>query len=191
LTSGEHCYIDTAGNVIAQWQRELPSEHHYQALLRGNYIGMCATVVFRRSILQSVGGFDSLRACEDYDLYLRIARQHPLDTHPALVAEYRKHDSNMSRDPVFMLTMALTVLARERPFVKKSGFRSDFNQGVRFWEDFYGPAIRRQFNAGSPSSLRAVAKLLVWLSVRYPATAARLGKLLATRKADVGQALVG
>jgi len=185
LTSGEHCYIDIAGDVIAQWQRQLPAEHHYQALLRGNYIGMCATVVFRRSMLESVGGFDhSLRACEDSDLYLRIAREHPIDTHPALVAEYRRHDSNMSGDPVLMLTMALTVLARELPVAAERGFRSDFDKGVHFWEDFYGPAISRQFSARSLSGLTGVARLLGWLTFRYPASALRLVKLLAARRGD-------
>ena len=47
----------------------------YLGLLRKNQICMHSIVMFRRRALEPVGGYDtSLPACEDYDLYLRIAR---------------------------------------------------------------------------------------------------------------------
>ena len=64
----------------------------YASFLRGNYIGMHATVAYRRAVIEAEGGFNpSLPACEDYDLYLRIARKHPVSVHDHLVAEYRQH----------------------------------------------------------------------------------------------------
>jgi len=139
FTSGDHRYIDIDGRVVQEWSRPFPSADHYQALLRGNYIGMGATVMFRRAVVEQVGGFDpSLAACEDYDLYLRISRSHPVDTHQALVAEYRRHSNNMSADPGLMLRLTLTVLKRQEPFANAPEQRAALEAGIRYWEDFYG-----------------------------------------------------
>src|SRR5215203_2679377 len=48
-------------------------------LLQGNHMVVHATVLYRRWVLDTVGGFDSLvDAAEDDDLYLRIARECPV-----------------------------------------------------------------------------------------------------------------
>ena len=88
-------------------------------MLRFNYIGMLATVMYRRSVLEVVKGFDtSVAACEDYDLYLRITRLHPIIWHGNVVAEYRQHGSNISSDPELMLKSSLKVLRRQWKFVR-------------------------------------------------------------------------
>ena len=58
--------------------RYIPLDHDlYAALLRGNHIAMHATVIYRRSILDSTGGFDvSLPACEDYDQQYNLKSLH-------------------------------------------------------------------------------------------------------------------
>lgn len=87
----------------------------YTDLLSGNCIGMHATVLYRRDVLMTIGGFDEgLRRCEDYDLYLRIARTYPIASHPEIIAEYRWHGHNMSRDAEEMLQAALAVHGRHR-----------------------------------------------------------------------------
>ena len=114
LASGEHRYIKDDGTILQEWKRVMPGSNHFEALLRGNYIGMIAAVIFRRSAIESVGAFDtSLNACEDYDLYLRIAAQFPISAHDRVVAEYRRHDGAMSNDPARMLHAAVTVLKRQ------------------------------------------------------------------------------
>src|SRR5215218_8479223 len=71
----------------------------YVSLLQRNHIEMHATVMYRKAVLEVVGDFDhSVNPCADYDLYLRIARQHPICSYGAIVAEYRQHGANMSRD---------------------------------------------------------------------------------------------
>lgn len=88
----------------------------HNALLRGNHIGMPATVLYDRAMLQSVGGFDpTLRRCEDYELYLRVTRSHRIASHRSVVALYRLHGSNMSLDAVEMLAWHRRVLERHRP----------------------------------------------------------------------------
>jgi hypothetical protein len=64
-------------------------------------------------ILIARGFKERLRACEDYDLYLRLVREHSVQAYPGVVAEYRHHDHNMSRDYAFMLRSVLGVLKEE------------------------------------------------------------------------------
>src|SRR5262249_43770599 len=55
----------------------------FASFLRENLIGMHATVLYRRGPLEIVGGFrEALGACEDYDLYLRLAQRFPIACGP-------------------------------------------------------------------------------------------------------------
>lgn len=122
FTSGHFRYIRADGStqqVFAQEPLECPP---YEGMLRGNYIGMHSTVMFRRAIFDDVGAFDtSLRSCEDYDLYMRITRRHPVARHDRLVAEYRRHDASMSVRAGRMLDTALDVLSAQQPFIRGNG----------------------------------------------------------------------
>lgn len=120
-------------------RRSRPSDP-YQAFLEGNFVEMHATVMYRREILLSVGGFDPrLRECEDYDLYLRITRDYKIAEHPTPVAEYRHHETNMSRDAPRMLTTVLAVLRTQWEYATKHRpYRRSYRRGVRAWKDYYG-----------------------------------------------------
>lgn len=130
-------------------QPRVDSEH-FLALLKGNYIGMHATVAYRRKAIESVGGFDiRLPACEDYDLYLRVARRFPVFRHDEVVADYRMHDSNMSYDAALMLRSSLRVLRRQRIHLGKDGKAwAAYKQGMRFWQRHYGEKIFKQLKSG-------------------------------------------
>lgn len=60
-----------------------------------------SAVMMRKSLLEEVGLFDeSLPACEDYDLWLRIAWKHPVYlTDRPLVVKRGGHDDQLSRMP--------------------------------------------------------------------------------------------
>jgi SAM-dependent methyltransferase len=121
---------------------EFIEQEHYLHLLQGNFIGMHGTVLYRRAALAATGGFDeTLRACEDYELYMRTARTFPIRGYRELVAEYRKHDTNMSRDPVFMLKSVLGVLNRERTCIHDARHRAALETGVRVWKEYYGKLL--------------------------------------------------
>ena len=118
FTSGHFRYIRADGSTQQEFAQEPLECPPYEGMLRGNYIGMHSTVMFRRAIFDAVGTFDtSLRSCEDYDLYMRITRRYPVARHDALVAEYRRHDASMSVRAGRMLDTALDVLAAQRPFI--------------------------------------------------------------------------
>src|SRR5262249_53294819 len=69
FVAGHYSVIGSNGEVKLQARRAPLRQDPYAELLGGNYIGMHATVMYRRSIFDRVGSFDtSLKACEDYDL---------------------------------------------------------------------------------------------------------------------------
>ena len=90
----------------------------FLALLRSNYIWTPGVVLYRRSVLDAVGGFDpAALASADYELNVRIARQHAIGCHHNVMLEYRHHDHNMSSDVGRMLRSAVAVRLRQRRFV--------------------------------------------------------------------------
>ncbi|HSL43692.1 MAG TPA: glycosyltransferase [Anaerolineales bacterium] len=146
FVSGRYRYIGEDGKILNEYHQEPAEPDSYAAFLRGNYIGMHATVAYRRAVIEAEGGFDpSLPACEDYDLYLRIARKHPVGVHKHLVAEYRQHSQNMSRDPGLMLKTALTVLSSNWEYVReKEIYRAAYHAGVRSWREHYSSEFFEQ-----------------------------------------------
>lgn len=112
---GRHRYIDGEGHTLQDGAIGSAEGDAYAALLRENIIGMHGSVMYRRSVFEAVRGFDvKLPAAEDYDLYLRIASQFPVAGHDQLVAEYRQHGSNMTRDRGLLRRAAIDVLRRQR-----------------------------------------------------------------------------
>jgi glycosyltransferase involved in cell wall biosynthesis len=80
------------------------------AFLNNNLISMPAAALYRRSCLLAVNGWDeSMRRCEDHDIYLRMAQRYAIVGHPDLVAEYRMHGQNTSKNNVEQLKAALRL----------------------------------------------------------------------------------
>ena len=140
MTVGDHVFIAADGSYLASSAKESPLHSHYEALLKSNFIEMISSVLFRRSIFDEVGGFDAtLRVAEDYELYLRIAREWPICCHAVIVAEYRKHGANTSRNSELMLTTTLQVLKNQAKYLDNdSGRLIAFHEGVRSWRKQYG-----------------------------------------------------
>lgn len=85
----------------------------FRGLLQGNHIAMHGTVLYDTAILRASGGFDTtLRSCEDYDVYLRLARDHPIASYPGIAAFYRRHGASLSRNQMEMIATALRVIDR-------------------------------------------------------------------------------
>jgi glycosyltransferase involved in cell wall biosynthesis len=166
-----HAFISAGGMRLRTAGKEHAGRSPYEALLRSNFIEMISSVIFRRSIFEEVGQFNpALRAAEDYDLYLRIARAHPICCHSAVVAEYRMHDENMSRNSALMLTTTLHVLRTQQSYlgndVKR---RSAFRAGMRTWRKQYGRRLAAEL-AGCHAlmSVDCLGYKLRTLALRYP-----------------------
>ncbi|WP_395671536.1 glycosyltransferase family 2 protein [Phenylobacterium sp.] len=111
----------------------------FAGFLAGNRVGMHATVMYRRAVLAEFDGFDpAFRACEDYDLYLRIARRYPVACHPEVLADYVIHGKNMSRRGGVMLTWALRALEKQRPAADgRPAWRAALQAGEAGWTQYY------------------------------------------------------
>ena len=117
FVSGDFRYCDEQKNVVERSNFTEVAGDHYLALLRRNYVAMHAAVLYRRSVLDQVGGFDTgLRTAEDHEVYLRIARQFPVGQVRGLMALYRQHVSNTSYNSKRMLVGVIEVIARQRAY---------------------------------------------------------------------------
>jgi len=117
----------------------------YRDMLRGNRIGMHATVMYDKTRLTEVGGFDrEMLRCEDYDIYLRMSARYEVASHPAVIAEYRWHGGNMSSNHAEMLRWVLRVHKKHAPPRPSSAqMRTDWRAGRQVWKDYYAEQLWR------------------------------------------------
>lgn len=156
---GGYRMVDARGAPLGEPSVPTVASRHYDLLLSRNYIAMHATVLYRRDALDRFGGFDtSLRSCEDYDLYLRIARQSTIGFHPNVIACYRHHDGNMSGNPRVMLRNAIEVLNRQKPYLANDNHRrAALEDGVRFHrERDGGELLRRSLRTGGWEGVKGI-----------------------------------
>ncbi|GAB4458411.1 MAG: hypothetical protein Kow0070_12010 [Anaerolineales bacterium] len=113
---GVYCgyqFVDEANNPLPQIEnRPVSPADLYPALLDGNFF-VPESVFLRRRVYDAVGFFDeSLRACEDWDVWLRAAKQFRLIHSPHILTRHRVLAGSMSTDPLRMLTARLAVLKK-------------------------------------------------------------------------------
>ncbi len=206
LVYGGHQCITADGRSLGPERFDPVGLRPFLDLLRGNVIGMHATVLYRTELLRKAGGFDAaLRRCEDYDLYLRLSQSYPIGCHAAIIAEYRWHDRNMSHDIGRMLDTVLRVHARHRDDGDAEA-RQAWKEGRHNWRKYYAdelalsdrnPALlpapsQGAFLVSPRSALRAVARKGISIGRRVarrlrrpgwppPTGKVRLGDLASTR----------
>jgi glycosyltransferase involved in cell wall biosynthesis len=147
---------------------------HYRELLRRNYITRSANVLFRRRAVEQAGGFDpSLAAALNYDLYLRIARVHPVLDQGHVVSHYRYRRN--AGDTARMLRETVEVHCSERHLLEGDEESiAACAEGLRICRDYYGTRlvneIRLHVHAGQWIS--ALTKSVV-LGCYHPAALVR------------------
>lgn len=173
FTYGRTVFIDPQGNLIKEaYQIPYIADDHYRRLLNHNCIGMHGAVMYRRSIFDKVSDFDiSLSAAEDHDMYLRIARLYPINCHHNIIAEYRQHDSSMSRDAIMMFKAILTVLRRQKKYLTGDNkyLRKDLKAGIKHYVDRYSKKVVNQFAiAVKEAKWRQCLRIIWGLILYYP-----------------------
>lgn len=109
--------IDEEGRDTGRRFSPRRSRYALDDMIVQNVTGAASTVVFRCSVLAVTGDFDTeLRACEDLDLWLRIAGLRTENVHcvPEFLTDYRVRSGQMTGDLELMQSAWQQVLARER-----------------------------------------------------------------------------
>ena len=115
---------------------------------------MSSSVLFRRAAL-GAGWFDErLAACEDWDLWLRLAEQHQFAYVNEPLTEIRVHDSNMTLDASQMYASSLQV----RELVIRRGRRKE---AVTQAQAILLPAAHRAYEVGDISRARELFRACI------------------------------
>jgi glycosyltransferase involved in cell wall biosynthesis len=114
--AGVYCgyqFVDHLNHPLPQREDRLISEGRlFQALAGGNFL-VPESVLVRHSCYGSAGPFDeSLNACEDWDMWLRIASQYKISGTNQILTRHRILPGSMSTDPIRMLNNRLAVLKK-------------------------------------------------------------------------------
>lgn len=114
--------MDQEGRDLSQSVGYFPIEPAdlYRKTLRSNFI-IPSTVTMRRSVILQAGYFDqSLRSCEDWDMWLRLLPGgHAFYGIPDMLVRYRIHNSSLSADVSKMQSSTRAVI--EKHFGKDDG----------------------------------------------------------------------
>ncbi len=146
MAVGEHRYIQADGTEIGYSHKHAIGRGHYEELLEHNFIETPCSVLHRRSALDLSGLFDEkVQGAEDYELYLRTARQSPVIIHDVPVAEYRLHEANASGNAERMFMVSLEVLNMELPYVQGDREKLRMHRrGIRFAQREFGRRLTRE-----------------------------------------------
>jgi glycosyltransferase involved in cell wall biosynthesis len=119
MAAGAWRLIGEDGWELTSRPPELP-EAALPALLESCFISTPAAVIYRRQLFADIGEFDPrVSASADYDLYLRAAVQLPVRLHGEVVAEYRRHGANMTRDAELIMRSEIAVLERQTTAIQR------------------------------------------------------------------------
>jgi glycosyltransferase involved in cell wall biosynthesis len=94
--------VDHQARVLPAEQTRLWRPHDgeiFEQVLRTTASIRTPSVIVTRQFLEDVGGFDeTLPACEDYDLWMRLALKSPVALVDESLVKVRLHDENLTRD---------------------------------------------------------------------------------------------
>jgi hypothetical protein len=142
-----------------------------------------------------------MEPCEDYDLYLRLARRFPAACHHEVVSEYRQHGASTSRNAAIMLAAALSAVDAQRPLVgRNTWYHRAIEAGVHAWRRYYGQQVmedvaERMANGEWQEAAKDMAVLLRYYPHGFKeslkSVAQALPSLLSQRGRDAGAMLPG
>ena len=162
FVSGAYDMVLNEENEVKEFSEEI-SSGHYLKLLEGNFIAVPASVMYRRWVFEEFLFDVGLKACEDYDLYLKVSRKYPIHQHTEKIAAYQKHSANMSANAPLMLGTALDVLERQKNQLTSDSEKQSYKKGRCFWKEVYCNEIYIKLLMGHVPA----TKLNVFTLLRY------------------------
>jgi glycosyltransferase involved in cell wall biosynthesis len=141
LSFGAQRFIDEVGRELRRPHNCRPRNNYFLMLLEGNPIGTPGAAMIRREAFAEAGLFDeSVRIVEDYPLYLRLAKRHPIVQSPSCVIDYRYHTDSMSRDREGMFKGIMHALDRlEAETALTASERKRLRHGRGRWRHEFRP----------------------------------------------------
>lgn len=85
------------------------SGYVFKRLLFSNFIP-APTVLIRKDVYENVGAYDPEIKIEDWYMWLKVAKVYKIDYIDEVVAYYRQHDSNYSKNYLTMLKYDLQII---------------------------------------------------------------------------------
>jgi glycosyltransferase involved in cell wall biosynthesis len=120
LVTGNAFYL--GGALDGEPVRPVPDNRHAPTLasILGDEEAVFIMTVFRRSVFETIGGFDEhLRTNEDYDYWLRAAAAgFTFARNDKPLGVYRRRDGSLSAGDVRMIRGILAVYAKTRPTLR-------------------------------------------------------------------------
>lgn len=158
-------YIDAIGRILGRPSLKVvhPDDFYQSLLTSGNWL-VPSAVVLRRSSVYEAGLFDEeIGPVADADLWEKISRTGSLIGIPKALIRYRRHGSNMSNDPVRMVTAAYRLT--EKKFGPADGDVSSWPKNkVDAYCHHYKSAAVRYLSAGNVSESADYLKKLASIS---------------------------
>ena len=184
------------GGPVAWSVPDAPREMQlYHTLLGFHwYIIPPSAAMFRRAVVEDVGGFLDPWGADDLDFYLRVARRYPgwCYEDPA-VTRYRRYSASSSRDGERMLRSIRAVYARQWPVVQgdpagEEAFRRGLTKLTDIFTDCLAENIQDRLRAGEWRRALRSALLLARESPRRLLAQAARGLRVAARARGGGGA---
>jgi len=140
----------------------------YSDLLLGNFIGNGSNILVRREAIESVGEFDpTLKSCEDWDYFLRLAAKWDFVLVPEPQIFYRKSAGTLTSNAQIMEATGLRVLARAHQAAIVNHSEQQKNKSIA---NFYRYCAQLYLNSSSSFQDVAQARIRLWQAIcLYPA----------------------
>ena len=144
------------------------TSNFYEELLKANHVANTIAVMFRRSVVEQLGGFDtSGDGAEDYEILLRAARSFSSAHHRTVVALYRRYPSSRSQQGLRLLRAMRRIMRTQRVLVRGNArLQAACRKGENYWRDIFGviaiKEIGRHFRRGDLVRATKVFAGLVW-----------------------------
>ena len=113
----------------------------YAEMLRVNHpLRAPGAMLYRRDLVERIGGFtNGLDAGEDFDLNLRLVREHPIVCNDRVVLLARFHGTKTARRWAHMLANLVAAQKLQKSFVAQHPiYRPQYKAGLRVAREYWG-----------------------------------------------------
>lgn len=159
LVYGEYLDIDEKGNEIKNFggfrlHPQIKGKVSKE-LLECNYAtGSGSAVLVKKECFDRVGMFDkTLKACEDWDMWMRIAQEYDFDYVDEPLVKLRRHQNSMQADRYHMISNQVKLIAK----MERSNLEVSSNMKRDLRREILGVIISNPFIASLYTLLKSVA----------------------------------